>query len=148
MTRQPFDPDRIIIPPDEWLARVRRGPLTVTGLNQIVQAALQNLPQSLAVVGQISNLARPTSGHIYFTLKDEQSEVRAVIWKSDAAKIQFNLEDGLEVLAHGRADIFKPRGQYQFYITILEPRGAGALELAFRQLCDKLRAEGPEDQTY
>lgn len=117
--------------------------LTVSALTRLVRGAIKRqLPGTLYVIGQISNVSRPTGGHIYLTLKDEESEVRCVMWRSDAASVKFAPADGLEVIATGEVDVYEPRGQYQFYIRRLEPRGVGALELAFRQLNAKLEKEG------
>jgi len=119
------------------------GILTVQQLTQMVRTALSaRLPSELHVAGQISNLATPAGGHIYFTLKDAASELRCVMWRSDAARLKFRPSDGLEVVATGGVDVFEPRGQYQLYVRRLEPRGVGALELAFRQLKEKLSREG------
>jgi exodeoxyribonuclease VII large subunit len=79
---------------------------------------------------------------LYFTLKDETSEVRCVMWRSSARSLRFRPADGLEVLATGSVDVYEPRGQYQLYVRRLEPRGVGALELAFRQLKERLEEEG------
>lgn len=117
--------------------------LSVSDLTRLVRGAIKRqLPGTLYVVGQISNISRPAGGHIYLTLKDEESEVRCVMWRSDAASLKFAPADGLEVIATGEVDVYEPRGQYQFYIRRLEPRGVGALELAFRQLKAKLEREG------
>lgn len=119
------------------------GPLTVTQLNSLIRQVLgDTLPDVVHLVAEISNRTRHTSGHLYLTLKDARSEIRAVMWKSAAASLRFDPRDGLEVLATGRVDLYEARGQVQFYINRLEPRGVGALELAFRQLQEKLRAEG------
>ncbi|MCK6455913.1 MAG: exodeoxyribonuclease VII large subunit [Phycisphaerae bacterium] len=100
------------------------------------------LPERLLVAGELANVSRPSSGHLYFTLKDAESELRCVMWRSDAASMRFRPEDGLAVLATGAIDVYEPRGQYQFYVRRLEPRGVGALELAFRQLKERLAREG------
>ena len=119
------------------------GILTVQQLTQMVRGALSaRLPSELHVAGQVSNLAMPAGGHLYFTLKDAASELRCVMWRSDAARLKFRPGDGLEVVATGGVDVFEPRGQYQLYVRRLEPRGVGALELAFRQLKEKLSREG------
>lgn len=130
-------------PPSLFGAPPSAAPLTVAQLNRLVREALTSaLPDRLSVVGELSNLSRPASGHIYFTLKDATSEVRCVMWRSDSATLKFRPTDGLAVVAGGTVDLYEPRGQYQFYVTRLEPRGVGALELAFRQLKERLAAEG------
>ncbi len=119
------------------------GPITVSQLTGLVRGILaQHLPATLHVVGELSNVSQPGSGHLYFTLKDDASEVRCVMWKSDATRVRFALRDGLEVIATGSVDVYESRGQYQLYVRTLEPRGVGALELAFRQLREKLDREG------
>lgn len=134
-----FDPERVRGP----AGPVVRGPLTVSQLTNLIKGVLtQHLPGTLHVVGELSNVTRPSSGHLYFTLKDEGSEIRGVMWRSDAAKIRFEPQDGLAVVATGSVDVYEPRGQYQLYVRKLEPRGVGALELAFRQLREKLQREG------
>lgn len=139
---EPFDPDRV---------RGRRaapasappGPLTVSQVTALIKDAIeQHVPSTLTVVGQISNCKRHSSGHLYLTLKDAFSELACVMWRSEAAKLKFKVGDGLEVIATGAVEVFERSGRYQLYIRKLEPRGVGALELAYRQLCDKLRAEG------
>ena len=118
-------------------------PLTVSQLNALIRQVLaDNLPGTIHLVGEISNLSRHSSGHVYLTLKDDQGEIKAVMWKSNAAGLKFKPTDGLEVVATGYVDVYGPRGQYQFYINRLEPRGVGALELAFRQLHTRLEREG------
>jgi len=98
------------------------------------------------VLGEISNLKRHASGHLYFTLKDATSELSCVMWKSDAARLKFTPTDGLEVIASGTVEVFERTGRYQLYVRKLEPRGVGALELAFRQLCERLGKEGLFDE--
>ncbi|MFQ5429901.1 MAG: exodeoxyribonuclease VII large subunit [Phycisphaerae bacterium] len=117
--------------------------MTVSQLTAMVKRTIEtNLPAKLHVVGEVSNLSRPAGGHLYFTLKDEFSEVRCVMWRSSARSVKFDLADGLEVIATGSVDVYEPRGQYQLYVRRLEPRGVGALELAFNQLRDRLATEG------
>lgn len=107
-----------------------------------------SLPPTLYVVGQISNYKRHSSGHCYFTLKDASSELSCVMWRSSAEKLRFAPADGLEVIATGNIEVFERAGRYQLYVRKLEPRGVGALELAFRQLCEKLAREGLFDERH
>ncbi|MEX2359098.1 MAG: exodeoxyribonuclease VII large subunit, partial [Pirellulaceae bacterium] len=97
---------------------------------------------SVWVSGEISNLAQPRSGHIYLTLKDEDAQIRAVLWKGSASRLTFDLEDGQDVLCLGGLDVYPPRGSYQLVIREVEPRGVGGLQLALRKLQAKLAAEG------
>ncbi len=94
------------------------------------------------VVGEVSNLRRPTSGHLYFTLKDHDAQLRCVLFRRDAARVLFELEDGLEVLAFGGMSLYEARGDLQLIIRQVEPRGRGALQLAYEQLRARLEREG------
>lgn len=94
------------------------------------------------VAGEISNCTRAGSGHVYLTLKDDTAQLRAVIWRGTTAKFKFEIRDGLEVVAGGPIEVYAARGTYQLTIDKLMPQGIGALELAFRQLCEKLQAQG------
>jgi len=123
--------------------------LTVSAVTALVKSAIaEHLPATLHVVGQISNFKRHGSGHLYFTLKDDASELSCVMWRSSAAKVAFRPEDGLEVIATGYVDVFERAGRYQLYARKLEPRGIGALELAFRQLRERLAAAGLFDPEH
>jgi exodeoxyribonuclease VII large subunit len=96
--------------------------------------------------GEISNLRAPGSGHLYCTLKDDSSQMRAVIFRSTALRLRFGLEDGLHVLVRGRVTVYEPRGEYQIVLEHVEPKGRGAQQLAFEQLKTRLAAEGLFDQ--
>ncbi|MBX7167217.1 MAG: exodeoxyribonuclease VII large subunit [Pirellulales bacterium] len=100
------------------------------------------------VAGEISNLSRPQSGHCYLTLKDDEAQIRAVIWRGTANRVRFDLHDGLEVVCFGHLDVYAPRGTYQLVIEQIEPQGIGALELALRQLRARLAAEGLFDPAH
>jgi len=102
----------------------------------------QGFPQ-VWVSGQISGYKpQGQSGHVYFRLKDEEAILPAVIWRSTVARLRFEPHDGLEVIACGRLEVYPPHGKYQLVIQSLQPKGLGALELAFRQLCEKLSKRG------
>jgi exodeoxyribonuclease VII large subunit len=116
--------------------------LSVAQLTAQIKNTLEGEFPSVWVVGEISNYSRPQSGHCYFTLKDDQAQIRAVMWRSAAAKLTFDLADGLDVICHGHVDVYAPRGSYQLVIDELQPKGLGALELALRKLREKLAAEG------
>jgi exodeoxyribonuclease VII large subunit len=94
------------------------------------------------VAGEIADLARPQSGHRYLTLKDPDAQLPAVIWRSTAGRVRFELHDGLEVICRGHLEVYAPRGRYQLIVEAIEPRGIGALELALRRLHEKLAKEG------
>ncbi|MBN1765509.1 MAG: exodeoxyribonuclease VII large subunit [Sedimentisphaerales bacterium] len=116
---------------------------SVTQLTRLIKFTLNDhLPGKIVLAGEISNFKHHGSGHLYLTLKDENAQITAVMWKSAAGKLKFSPNDGMAVVATGRVDVYELQGKYQFYIDKLEPAGIGALELAFRQLADKLRQEG------
>lgn len=115
---------------------------SVSELTTRIKNSLEGSFPSVWVSGEILNYSRPQSGHSYFTLKDEQAQIRAVMWRSAAARLKFNLADGLDVLCHGHIDVYAPRGSYQLVVDELQPKGLGALELALRKLREKLAAEG------
>ena len=96
----------------------------------------------LWVEGEISNLRIPPSGHIYFTLKDDFSQIRGVFFKMQARTLRFAPEDGLHVICHGRVNLYEKRGEYQLILDFMEPKGVGALQLAFLQLKERLEKEG------
>jgi exodeoxyribonuclease VII large subunit len=116
--------------------------LTVTELTARIRGVLEADFDDVGVEGEISNLAQPRSGHVYFTLKDAGAQIRAVLWKNAAQKLVFSLEDGLSVRVRGALSVYAPRGEYQIVLRRIEPAGLGALDLAFRQLVAKLEAEG------
>jgi exodeoxyribonuclease VII large subunit len=116
--------------------------LSVTELTLGVKGLLEEAFPSIWVGGEISNLARPGSGHVYLTLKDSQAQLRAVLWRGIALRVRFDLHDGLEVIARGRLTVYQQRGDYQLVVEEIHPRGLGALELALRQLREKLFVRG------
>jgi exodeoxyribonuclease VII large subunit len=116
--------------------------LSVSQLTQQIKGTLENTFPSVWVAGELSDLARPRSGHIYFTLKDGHSQIRGVIWRSLAQRLRFQLEDGLMVVCQGAVEVYAPRGSYQLIARKVEPQGMGALQLALQQLQQRLAAEG------
>lgn len=120
----------------------REGSLTVSQLTAQVKELLETAFPMIWVRGEISGLARPRSGHVYLTLKDDRAQIRAVLWRGTAERLRFDLADGQEVLCRGNLAVYAPRGEYQFVVQKIEPAGMGALELAFRQLREKLGREG------
>jgi exodeoxyribonuclease VII large subunit len=117
---------------------------TVSNLTRHLRQLLEADPelQGIWVEGEISNLSRPSSGHIYFTLKDSGAALRCVMWKMDAARLRFSLQDGMAVEVHGSLGIYEVAGQYQLYADILRPLGEGALYQEFLRLKALLEAEG------
>jgi exodeoxyribonuclease VII large subunit len=110
----------------------------IAGANRV----LDRLVGTIWVEGEVESLVRAASGHLYFSLKDARSQIRAVMWRSDAARLRFRLEDGLSILCRGRVAIYDRDGKFQFYAQSIEPAGLGADALAFEQLRAKLAAEG------
>jgi exodeoxyribonuclease VII large subunit len=123
-------------------AAAERSFLSVSELNDIVKETLESQLDAVWVVGEISNLRVPPSGHCYFTLKDERSQIAAVMFRRQGAAMRFTPENGMEVLCFGRVSLYSVRGDLQLYVENMEPRGQGALYLAFEQLKKKLAAEG------
>jgi exodeoxyribonuclease VII large subunit len=116
--------------------------LTVTEINERVRALIEGDYPDVSVLGEVSNFKRHSSGHLYMTLKDSSSQLRTVCFKRDAVQVDFDVEDGMQVVARGRLTLYEPYGQYQLVANTLEPAGAGDLERAFRALCEKLQGEG------
>ncbi|MCL4206422.1 MAG: exodeoxyribonuclease VII large subunit [Pirellulaceae bacterium] len=117
-------------------------PLSVSELTSLIKGTLEADFSSVWVSGELSNVSRPHSGHVYLTLKDEDAQIRGVVWRSVASQLAFDLRDGLEVVCRGAIDVYPPRGAYQLVIRRIEPLGVGSLQLALRQLQQKLAAEG------
>jgi exodeoxyribonuclease VII large subunit len=115
---------------------------SVSDLTRLVRGALEADFAEVWVAGEVSNLRVPASGHLYFRLKDERGQIAAVMFRSWARALRFRLEDGQQVLAHGRVTVYEPRGDLQLAVDALEPRGLGALQLALEQLKERLAAEG------
>ena len=116
--------------------------LSVTALTARIRDTLESSLQDVYVVGEVSRCTRAASGHIYLTLKDEGAVLRAVIWRGVASSLRFKPEEGVEIIARGSVDVYPPRGSYQLIIRWLEPRGLGALQLAFEKLKARLEKEG------
>jgi exodeoxyribonuclease VII large subunit len=125
------------------------GPLTVSQLTRMVRDTLRAmLPPVVSVVGQVSNFRPAASGHAWFTLKDDQAQLSCVMWADKVRRLKFTPQDGLEVVASGSIDVYAAQGRYQLYVERVEPVGVGALELAFRQLYEKLLKEGLFDASH
>jgi exodeoxyribonuclease VII large subunit len=123
-----FDPERTIF--------------SVSDLNAAIRGVFSRDFRDIWVAGEISGCRAATSGHTYFTLKDETGQLRCVLFKGTARWLKFRPQDGISVLARGSIDVYEQRGEYQLIVERLEPQGAGALQLAFDQLKRKLEAEG------
>ena len=126
-----------LVPPD-GVKVLRIGELT-RELKTLLEVSY---PQGVWVTGEVSNLSRPASGHQYFKLKDSDSQLSAVVYRGVGLRLRFDLQDGMEVIARGRPIVYVPRGEYQLQVEEIQPRGIGPLELAFRQLKEKLSVRG------
>lgn len=117
--------------------------LKVKDLTRLAREVLERSFPSVIVEGEVSNFKRHMpSGHLYFTLKDDEAQVRCVMWRSDAARVRFEVTDGMKILVKGRISLYEARGDFQLYAVSLMPAGQGALQLAFEQLKKKLEEEG------
>ena len=116
--------------------------ITVSELNELIKGTLESRIDALWVQGEVSNFRVPPSGHFYFTLKDDQSQISAVMFRRQGTRLRFVPENGMAVLCYGRVSVYAVRGDLQFYVEDMEPQGQGALYVAFEQLKSKLAAEG------
>ncbi len=120
----------------------------VTELTRLIKTSLEANFHDIWVDGEISNLRIPSSGHIYFTLKDESSQLKIVLFKFHHGSIKFEPADGMRVIIRGKISVYEPRGEYQLIAEYMEPRGVGALQIAFEQLKERLIKEGLFDERY
>jgi exodeoxyribonuclease VII large subunit len=116
--------------------------LSVSELSGLLKSHIEDSFGLLAIRGEVSNVSRSANGHVFLSLKDQTAQLRAVLWRDTARALKFQLKDGLEVIAVGGLDLYPARGTYQLVVDELVPQGIGALELAFRQMREKLAAEG------
>jgi len=116
--------------------------LTVSELTSLLKDCLESQFPRVAVIGEVSSCSHASSGHVYLTLKDDTAQLRAVVWRGTASRLKFDLHDGLQVVAIGHLDLYPARGSYQLVVSEIVPHGLGPLELAFRQLHEKLDREG------
>lgn len=123
-----------------------RRPLSVSELTAEVRGALENRFSSVWVEGEISSFKAASSGHWYFTIKDEWSQLRATCFRGVNHRIRFRPSDGLQVRARGRLTVYEPRGEYELMVESLDPVGTGALRVAFEQMRERLQAEGLFDE--
>ena len=123
-------------------------PFSVTKLTRQIKLLLENEFRTLTVEGELSNLKKASSGHIYFVLKDNQSQIRCVMFRQFASITNFQPENGLDVTVKGQLSVYKQRGEYQIIISAMEPKGLGALQLAFDQLKTKLESEGLFEEKF
>jgi exodeoxyribonuclease VII large subunit len=117
--------------------------LSIGELTRVLKSMLEETHANVWVEGEVSNLSRPSSyGHQYLTLKDDEAPLKAVLYRAIALRLRFDLRDGMRVIARGRMTLYMPRGEYQLLIEEIQPKGIGPLELAFRQLKEKLSLKG------
>jgi exodeoxyribonuclease VII large subunit len=128
------------------LQKRRTRALTVTQLVRMVRETLELTIDEVWVVGEVSNARLAPSGHLYFTLKDERSAVNAVMFRSACRRLRFKVADGMETIVRGRVNLYEARGALQLYAEEMQPRGLGALQLAFEQLKQRLGAQGLFEQ--
>ncbi len=121
---------------------------TVSEITQLIKIELESSFPLIWVEGEISNYHLHSSGHLYFTLKDQYSQLKAVMFRSQNRQLPFQLKDGLQVICQGRITVYSPKGEYQMIVEVLEPKGKGAFQLAFEQLKEKLAKEGLFDTKY
>jgi exodeoxyribonuclease VII large subunit len=115
-------------------------------LTGLLRTSIEAQFSDIWLEGELSNLRAPGSGHVYCTLKDKASQIRAVLFRSTAVRLRFALQEGLHVIVRGRLTVYEPRGEYQIVLDTMEPKGIGALQLAFEQLKERLATEGLFDQ--
>ena len=123
---------------------------TVSELNGYIKSVFENnrTLSSVTVKGEISNFTAHRSGHLYFSLKDAEGQIRAVMFRSSASRLKFMPESGMRVIVHGAVTVYPRDGSYQIYVSSMQPDGIGALYLAYEQLKEKLFAEGLFDATH
>ncbi len=119
---------------------------SVTRLTREIRFLLEGEFNDIWVEGEISNYTLSSAGHAYFSLKDKNSVINCVMFRGNASGVKFDVGDGLKVLCHGKISVYDKRGQYQLYVDSVEPKGKGALQLAFEQLKKKLAIEGLFDE--
>jgi len=143
--------DKAVVPEDTQktvrhdhtlMPREQRLVVTVSELTRHIKDCLEPVYQDIWVEGEVSNLRFPASGHAYFILKDDASQLRAVMFRLQVRALRCALSDGLRVMCRGRISVYEPRGEYQLLVDIMEPRGMGDLQLAFEQLKARLNQEG------
>jgi exodeoxyribonuclease VII large subunit len=140
--------DKHMTDPNETVEAVDqvRKVYTVSELNAVIKSVLEERFPFVWITGEISNFRIPLSGHFYFTLKDETSQISAVMFRGQQRKLKFEPEDGLRIIGMGHLGVYEPRGSYQIIMEYLEPSGIGALQIAYEKLKARLAEEGLFDQ--
>src|SRR3989338_8399007 len=121
---------------------------TVSELTRDIRAILEKTFSNIWVEGEVSNFTKHQSGHMYFSIRDKQSVLSCVLFRRVSLNLKFEIKDGMQVLCFGKISVYDKRGQHQLYVENIEPKGAGALQIAFEQLKEKLRKEGLFDKIH
>lgn len=116
--------------------------MSVSSLNTKIKSLLEATFMHIFVEGEVASVTYHTSGHVYLSLQDKESSIKCVMWRSSVAKLKFRIEKGTHIVIEGSIGVYTPRGEYQFYVTHIEPYGKGALALAYEQLKERLKAKG------
>jgi len=120
--------------------------MSVSSLNTKIKSLLEVTFMHISVEGEVSSVTYHTSGHLYFSIKDKESSIKCVMWRSSVVKMKFRIEIGMHIIVKGSVGVYTPRGEYQFYAVNIEPYGEGALALAFEQLKNRLKEKGYFDR--
>src|SRR5918911_29717 len=126
----------------DLFSQVRPRALGVGELTRLLRAQVEPRFRDVWVAGEVTNLRRQSSGHLYFALKDDEASISAVVWASQARRLPFALADGQDVVARGFVEIYPPHGKYQLVVQEVEPRGAGAAALHLQALKERLQKDG------
>ena len=116
--------------------------MSVSSLNTKIKSLLEATFMHTLVEGEVASVTYHTSGHLYFSIKDDKSAIKCVMWRSSVAKMKFRIEKGMHIVVEGSVSVYTPRGEYQFQTVRIEPYGQGALALAYEQLKEKLKQKG------
>jgi len=116
--------------------------MSVSSLNTKIKSLLEATFMHTLVEGEVASVTYHTSGHLYFSIKDDKSSIKCVMWRSSVARMKFRIEKGMRIVVEGSVSVYTPRGEYQFQTVRIEPYGQGALALAYEQLKKKLKAKG------
>jgi len=116
--------------------------MSVSSLNTKIKSLLEATFMHIFVEGEVASVTYHTSGHVYFSLKDKESSIKCVMWRSSVSKLKFRIEKGMHIVIEGSVGVYTPRGEYQFYVVHVEPYGKGALTLAYEQLKERLKSKG------
>lgn len=122
--------------------------LSVSSLNTQIKSLLEATFMHIGVEGEVASATYHTSGHLYFSIKDNKSIIKCVMWRSSVAKMKFRIEKGLHIVVEGSVSVYTPKGEYQFQVVNIEPYGQGAMALAYEQLKKKLEAKGYFDKAH